>query len=287
ITNTGNVTVTVSQVTTTGTGFSGSGITVPLTLAAGQSATYSVQFAPASASSATGQISFVSNASNSPTLVTLGGTGTTAPVAQLSASPTSVSLGNVSVGGSGTQAVSVTNTGAASVTISQITTTGPGFSGSGISVPLTLAAGQSATYTAQFTPATAGAATGQISFVSNATNSPTLVALSGTGTLAQLSVSPTSVSFGNVSVGSSGTQAVTISNTGNVSVTVSQITATGTGFSGSGIAVPLTLAAGQSATYTAKFAPTAAGAVPGQISFVSNASNSPTLVALSGTGTLA
>src|SRR4029077_17339876 len=97
-------------------------------------------------------------------------------------------------------------------------------------------------------------------------------------------VNPVSVNFGNVTAGSSSTQSVVVSNTGKASVTISQIISSGSGFKLTGIMLPQTLAPGQSSTYATQFAPVSSGSASGQISFVSNASNSPTLVSLSGTG---
>ena len=289
VTNTGNVSVTISQVSTSGAAFSLSGVNVPLTLNPGQSSTYVAQFAPTSTGNASGQITFTSNASNSPALISLSGTGVAAPVAQLSVNPTSLSFGSVTVGNSGTQSITLSNSGNASLTISQITTSGTGFSGSGVTLPLTLTPGQSANYTTNFAPATAGSASGQITFGSNSPTNPT-VSLAGTGvaaTVLQLTASPTTVNFGNVNVGSSPTQSVAITDTGNANVTISQITTSGTAFSLSGVTVPLTLTPGQSSTYIAQFAPTTTGSASGQITFTSNASNSPTLIALTGAGVAA
>lgn len=287
ISNTGNANLTITQISTSGAGFSGTGITLPLTLTPGQSANYSVQFAPTGTGNASGQVSFTSNSPTNPS-VSLSGTGAAATVLQLSVSQSSLAFGSVTVGNSSSQSVVLTNGGNANVSISQITVAGSDFSGSGITTPLTLTPGQNATYTAQFTPTATGSASGQITFTSNASNSPTLVSLSGTGapaTVLQLTANPTSINFGNVNVGSTATQSITITNTGNANVTISQVTSTGSGFSGSGITVPLTLTAGQSVNYTAQFAPAAAGGATGQVSFVSNATNSPTTVSFSGTGT--
>src|SRR5207237_10272022 len=88
----------------------------------------------------------------------------------------------------------------------------------------TLTPASSATYTATFSPTSAGSASGQISFVSDASNSPTVVSLSGAG-VAQpttLSVSPTSIPFGNVVVGNSSTKPGTLSASGGT-VTVSSV----------------------------------------------------------------
>jgi fibronectin type 3 domain-containing protein len=60
--------------------------------------------------------------------------------------------------------------------------TGAGFTASGITLPLTIAAGQTATLNLQFDPTGAGAATSNLTITSNASTSPTtVVALSGTG----------------------------------------------------------------------------------------------------------
>ena len=99
-----------------------------------------------------------------------------------------------------------------------------------------------------------------------------------------LSVSPQSVAFGNVLIGASAKQTVTLSNSSSTSITVSSIGITGTGFSQTGPALPLTLAAGQSSSITVTFAPQTAGSVSGALQIGSNASNPSVSVALSGTG---
>ena len=59
----------------------------------------------------------------------------------------------------------------------------------------------------------------------------------------------------------------------------------GTGFTESGATFPLTLNAGQTATLSLQFEPTATGATTGKLTITSNASsNSTAVVALSGTG---
>jgi fibronectin type 3 domain-containing protein len=79
-------------------------------------------------------------------------------------------------------------------------------------------------------------------------------------------------------------QTVTITNTGNSNVTISQISVTGAGYSITGGATPVALSPTQSLTLTASFSPTVTGSVGGSISIVSNASGSPASVTLSGTG---
>jgi uncharacterized repeat protein (TIGR01451 family) len=59
-----------------------------------------------------------------------------------------------------TYTITLTNNGNSSVSLSQITIAGVGFSQSGLSMPITLAAGQSTSFTALFNPATSGALSG-------------------------------------------------------------------------------------------------------------------------------
>jgi hypothetical protein len=114
--------------------------------------------------------------------------------------------------------------------------------------------------------------------------SPTVVSLSGTGFVrGQLAVSPAVISFGNVSVGSSSTQTANLTATGS-NVTVSSAAWNGLGYSVSGIIFPVTVPSGQSVSFQVTFTPQIAGSSSGSISFVSDASNSPTVATISGTG---
>ena len=281
LTNSGGSNCDVSSVSVNGAHFTVSGASAPFTLAASQSATVKVTFAPAATGSASGNLVIASNAANSPATIPLSGTGATL---LLGAAPTSLDFGNVIVGSGSRQTVTLTNTGTESITVSQATVAGAGFSISGLSVPLTLAAGQKATFNATFAPAATGSASGSLSIASNAANSPATIPLSGTGATLLLGAAPSSLNFGNVSVGSSSRQTVTLTNTGTESVTVSQATVAGAGFSVSGLSVPLTLAASQHTTFDATFAPATTGDVAGSITVASTASNSPATVALSANG---
>ncbi len=283
VTNTGGSSVTISQVGISGTGFSLSGITAPLTLTAGQSATFSATFTPLSAGSATGNITITSNASNPTLTIPLAGTGVAAGA--LGSSPSSLSFGNVIVGSNQSLSETLTNTGASSVTISQVGISGTGFSLSGITTPATLTAGQSATFSVTFTPQSAGSGVGSLTVTSSASNPTLTIPLSGTAvTPGALGSNPTSLSFGNVAVGSNQSLSETITNTGGSSVTISQVGISGTGFGLSGITAPVTLTAGQSATFTVRFTPASTGGLSGNITITSNASNPTVTIPLSGTG---
>jgi hypothetical protein len=91
------------------------------------------------------------------------------------------------------------------------------------------------------------------------------------------------VNFGNVTVGTSTAQLVTLTDTGNANVNISSVSATGNGFSASS-GSNLILTPNQSVTVSVNFSPTAAGGVTGKLSISSNATNSPLQISLSGTG---
>jgi hypothetical protein len=79
LTSTGTGPVTISQVSLTGTGFTDSGLSLPYTLPAGQNTDLAITFCPTTGSGVTGSVAVVSNAPNSPALVSLSGTGQQPP----------------------------------------------------------------------------------------------------------------------------------------------------------------------------------------------------------------
>jgi hypothetical protein len=279
--NPGNAPVTVTQFTASGSGFGVSGASLPLTINAGSSSSVSATFAPTSAGSTSGAISIISDAPGSPAVISLSGTGVQG---QLSASPSVLTFGSVATGGSTSQNVTLTNGGSASVTISQATASGAGFSISGLTTPITLAAGQGTSFNAQFAPTSAGNANGTITISSNAPSSPTTISMTGVGTQPQISATPPSAAFGNVSTGTNNSQTITVTNAGSATLTISSVSVTGAGFSISGISAPVTILAGKNIIFNAVFAPTTNGAASGSISLLSNAPGSPLSISLSGTG---
>jgi Abnormal spindle-like microcephaly-assoc'd, ASPM-SPD-2-Hydin len=184
LTNNGPSSITISQATLTGSAFRLSGLSLPATLSAGQSLSFAVVFAPTVAGSASGNISVTSNAADSTLNIALSGSGTstvtTSGSGQLAISPSSFNFGSVLVGLHQSQAGTLTASGD-NVTISAPPASSGAFAVSGISFPLTIAAGQSTPFTLTFTPQTGGATSANFSFVSNASDSPGVVSATGTG----------------------------------------------------------------------------------------------------------
>jgi len=283
--NSGSSDVNISQLNVSGAGFSVSGVAVPFTLPAGQSAALQATFAPATAGAATGSVTIASDAQTTSSSVALSGTGVNATYTML-LNPTSVAFGNLNVGSTTKQTVQLSNTGNTSFTVTQVTAAGAGVSVSGLAVPATIAPSQSVPLTVTFAPTAGGAVAGGLT-VTNDGGVNVVAAVTGTGVQAGLSVTPSSASFGSVVTGNTNSQTIQVKNSGTASLTVSQVAASGSGFSVSGVSAPLTLAPGASSTFNVQYAPTTAGAVNGSVSIVSNASNSPAAVSLSGTGVAA
>jgi hypothetical protein len=193
------------------------------------------------------------------------------------------------VGNTNSQTITLTNGGTANLIISQGSVSGSGFKITGLSTPLTITPGSNATFNAVFTPTGAGKVTGSISLANDAPSSPYTIALSGTGVAETqlLSFNVSSLSFGNVSVGSNTSLPAALTNTGNSNVTISSANTTGAGFMVSGVSSGESLSPNQSIPVTVQFAPSASGTVNGNLTILSSATDSPTSISLSGTGTQA
>src|SRR5207245_8913163 len=137
--------------------------------ATSQAKSCSVQLAPQTSRSISGNVAITSDASNPSLNIPLSGSGVTPGT--LADSPSSLSFGTVLVGNNSSLQETLTNTGGSSVTISQANVSGSGFSVSGLSLPATLAAGRSTNFNVTFARHSSGAVSGSVSVVSNASNS--------------------------------------------------------------------------------------------------------------------
>jgi len=209
---------------------------------------------------------------------------------QLAAAPATVNFGNVPAGTSQTQSETLTNTGLSSVTVTQVTVTGSGFSTSGLTLPLSLAVGQSAGFNVVFQPSSAGNSySGSVAIASNAANSSLTLSLSGSAMDEAGQLSASAVNVGNVTDGNNGTQTGTLTATGT-SVVVSSVSLGGTNpteFAISGLSFPVTVSTTAPVSFTVTFTPQASGGASASASFASNAANSPAAASLLGTGVAA
>jgi hypothetical protein len=285
--NAGSQSITITQAATTGTGFSYAGLTLPLTLVPGQSSTFGVIFAPTSATASNGLLSLTIAGSATTFDMALSGTGATP--ASLTATPASLTFSDVQTGKIQSQTVTVTNVGGTSAIIAQDSVSGSGFSISGLTTPLTLIPGQTASLSVTFAPSKAGNASGSVAIASNATDSNLSVSLSGSAvgaTQGQLAVTPTTISVGSITVGLTGSQTGKLTATGS-SISVLSASAGSSEFTISGLSFPAVIAAGQSVGFTVTFAPRSSGLASVPVTFTSDASNSPASATATGTGVAA
>ena len=263
-------------------------VTFPLTLGGGSSKGVSVDFAPTSEGDFTGELSAIDSLNHPLATVRVRGHGRRQSSHRLTVTPTIVDFGNVSVNSTATQPVTLAATGTGSVTIDSVVLSDASFTVSGVTFPLTLQAGQSKVLNVTFKPTAAAISSGELSIKSNSEDSSTAtVHLTGAGVVVasvpQLTVSATSLSFGNVTVNSSATKTITLTSTGTGPVTVKGIGVAGTGYALAGGTFPVSLNPGASLTLQVAFDPKTTGASAGTLNISSNA-NATTTVSLSGIG---
>jgi hypothetical protein len=288
LSNTGNATLTITNIATTANYAQTNNCGT--SLGSGSSCTINLTFAPTATGALNGTLTVTDNnngVAGSTQTASLSGTGT-APVAALSTP--SLSFGNQSVGTtSASQAITLNNTGNALLTITSIATSAN--YGATNNCGGSVAAGGSCTVNVTFTPTASGALNGTLTVTDNSNEvagSTQTVSLTGTGTLPVAGVSPSSLSFGNQSVGTtSSSQAVTLNNTGNAPLSITSITASA-GFGASNNCGG-SIAAGGTCTISVSFTPTATGAVNGTLTVTDNSNGvagSTQTVSLSGTGAI-
>jgi len=213
---------------------------------------------------------------------------TTTHAGTLSLGSLSLDFGTVTLGNEQSLSETLTNSGASGVTVSTIGIDGTGFTLSGVTAPLTLGAGQSTTFNISFNPQSTGAVNGNVTIASTTSNTTLTIPLSGTGTttIGQLAVSPTTLGLGSVVTGSSGMASGSLTASGT-NVTVTDATSNNSVFSVGGLSLPVTILAGQSTPFTVTFSPQVAGSVSAILTFTSNAQPATTTEGLTGTGTAA
>jgi len=259
------------------------------TLAAKGKCTVAVSFTPTTDGLIKGALTITPTGAGSP-IATGGmtGTGQNGPSEPLTFSPATQSFGNVVLNTSSSKTTTIKNTTSASVTINSVT--GSGFfavTPSG-TTPCggTLAAGKSCTVTVTYTPTVLQSNLGGITLSSTASIATEVGNLTGTGILA-VTMSPTALSFGTVSVGStSAVQVVTVTNNMLTALPINSVTASGDFIATTGGSLPCgsSLPANSICTLGVEFSPTVTGTISGILTLSYAGGSSPQEVTLTGTG---
>ena len=288
--NVGNASLSISGIALGGTNPGDFGQTgnCGSTVLAEASCTINVTFTPTATGSRNASLAITDNASGSPHSVSLTGTGTQ-PVVSLS--PSSLSFGTWTLGSSSTmQNVTVSNTGSGPLNVSSVAIGGANAgdfalvnSCSGAILP----AGYGCNSTVTFTPTAAGSRSASLSITDNASDSPQSLALTGTGANPVISLSPSSINFGGVAVGSSSkAQTVTLLNTGKSTVNIAGFYTSSENFPVTNHC-PTSIAGGASCTISVSFAPYFAGVQSDSLTITDSVDTAPLTVSLTGVGTTA
>ncbi|SEF72233.1 Abnormal spindle-like microcephaly-assoc'd, ASPM-SPD-2-Hydin [Bryocella elongata] len=266
--------------------------------------TYAPIYEVATGTSATprndaGLLTIESDAVSSPDVLELIGTAgavispspaSSAVVAAYSLSEQSLTFPPTGIGNaSAPQTVTLTNTGTTLLGMSGIhapadfTTT----STCGALVP-----SATCTLSVTFTPTTASTATTRaeaIGIVTNGSAALDFISVVGSAGTSELQLNPTTVAFGTVNVGATGTASVTVMNSGTTPVVFNAVAATGA-FTASAGTCPLpgaSLAVGATCTLSVGFSPTIQGTATGTLSLSTSAGTQPLTVQLTGTAVIA
>ncbi|MFJ6212207.1 choice-of-anchor D domain-containing protein [Streptomyces sp. NPDC092296] len=203
------------------------------------------------------------------------------PAEGVTATPGALNFGSVATGAtSAAQTVTVANPTASAATVSAITTSGD-FTQTN-TCGSSIAAHGSCTVGVTFKPTATGARSGSLTVTAGGITNTVSLSGSGTAPGPVLNTSPAALSFAGTVVGSSAAaQTVTVTNSGTTSATVSKVAVTGD-FSQTDncSAIPV----GGSCAVSVAFKPTAGGSRTGTLTVTSDANNSPTTVALTGSG---
>jgi streptogramin lyase len=209
------------------------------------------------------------------------GCAPSAPFPYPSVSPTSLAFAASALGvSSPPQSVIVQNSGGQTLTIKSVTITGDFSANSSGCTSLT--AGATCSIAITFTPTASGPRSGNLTVTTNAGFQ--VVSLSAVGIVpAVASLSATTLNFGNVTLShASAVQSVTVTNTGGIGLSISNISITGDYAQTNNCSS--TIVAGANCQISVTFTPTALGVRSGTLTIASNGTGSPQTVALTGSG---
>jgi hypothetical protein len=210
--------------------------------------------------------------------------------------PSSLDLGQqvINQGGSNSQSVTVTDNYVASALVTNEQIIGPdaasfSINGGGCE-GYNIGTGSTCQIYIQFNPTSAGVKNAQLEIDNDGTQSPLLVSLTGQGLNGPaLTVGPSQAKYGNVTLGSSGSQTFTLGNAGDAPLQIQGVFL----IAGSPQVFPISndgcsgqqILPGSSCQLTVGFTPIAAGDKDGSLLLITNGSQpGVTIVGLDGTG---
>jgi hypothetical protein len=258
------------------------------TLAAKAKCTFAVSFTPTTNGVTKGNLTITPTPSGNIVAGGLTGTGQNGASSPLTFTPASVSFGNVGITTSSVKTTTIKNVSSATIDISSVTGSGYFVVTPSGSAPCggNLLAGKSCTVTVTFTPLVTGSILGGVTVIDNASIGTQVQNATGTGLL-DIALTPTSINFGSVNVGStSAVSVITVTNNLPTAVPINSVVASGDFIStaGGGIPCGTSVLANSTCTLGVQFSPSVTGAISGALTVSYGAGSSPQVVSLSGTG---
>jgi hypothetical protein len=254
-------------------------------LSPGESCTLRVGFAPTVSGAVAGRVLLPNTGMQANAQLPIAGRGL-AP-ALLQVDPTAIAFGDVIVGATSPRTLTVSNGGDAALALGTMNISGAGFSIIANTCDgANLAAAQSCAIDVQFAPVSATAHSGTLQVVRADAGAAVNVALTGQGiTPALLTVDPTAVAFGNVTVGATQPRTLTVSNGGQAALALGTMSISGNGFSiTANTCNDAILAAAQACAIELRFAPASATAHSGTLQIARADAGAAVDVALIGQG---
>ena len=283
--NTGTDTLHLSAVTMTQTGTKFTLGAYDATLAPGANGLIHLTYLPTAEriDSATLHLTTDDPTSNFPTILVIG--SGLLPHMSLVDHDT-IDMGTIKVGDASSRQFTINNNGGDVLTISNSTAAGPS-PFLLLSKSATVAAGGSGFATVSFAPLASGSFTGSLMVVGDDPNNPSdTIFLKGSAINSALSITPSSVDFGSVPVGSTIYDTIVLSNTGTAAVNIISYRLLST--TGGFIVVDSSaksVGAQKTATIIVAFAPDSAGGFNGFLSLTTDDNSAPTrTISLTGRG---
>jgi len=259
-------------------------------VAPGASCTITVTFTPQANGSLPAQVTLTDNASTGTQTVALTGTGA---YPLLTLAPPSLGFGSVEVGYSSSKMTStVTNSGVVTLTISKVSLSGsnPSEYSQTNNCKKSFAPGATCTITVTFSPTATGQQDASVTITDNTSSGSNTLNLTGTGALPTASLTPNSLNFGTVTVGTTSiVKTSTLTNTSDFLLKITSITISGANAADfkqtNNCPVGGTLAANKTCTISVTFTPSAVGTATATITESDNSSAGTHTISLTGTGT--
>jgi photosystem II stability/assembly factor-like uncharacterized protein len=264
----------------------------PITVIPGGSANVVIRFSPNTLGIKNSTLKIAHNASGSPSSIPISGKGKGTPLISLSSGD--LQYGIVNVGTTSDKTLTISNTGNDTLTISSFLLVGANsneFSIISGSAPVNIIPGSASNITLRFTPSSSGSKTASLEITHNASGSPSVISLTGTGysLLPSISVNPSSLDFGNINPGESADLPIIIYNTGTANLLINSFSFTGTDassftrYSPDSSGIIITIQPGESYAVKIRFTPLAAGSKTANL-IINNNTGVAVNVPLSGVG---